>query len=84
MPKGDGIVRVRKETKGHAGKTITVAEGVPLAGDALRDLCSALKRLCGTGGTVKDGSIQIQGDHREKILQELSHRGFTAKAAGGS
>jgi translation initiation factor 1 len=82
-PKGDGIVRVRRETKGHGGKTVTVAEGIPLAGDALRGLCSELKRLCGTGGTVKDGAIQIQGDHREKIITELSRRGLTVKSAGG-
>lgn len=81
-PKGDGIVRVRVETKGHGGKTVTAAEGVPLAGDALRDLCSELKRLCGTGGTVKDGVIWIQGDHRDRILSELSRRGFVVKAAG--
>ncbi|MBP2673857.1 MAG: translation initiation factor [Deltaproteobacteria bacterium] len=82
-PKGDGIVRVRRETRGHGGKTVTAAEGIPLGGEALRELCSDLKRLCGTGGTVKDGVVQIQGDHREKILSELSRRGFTVKAAGG-
>jgi len=82
-PKGDGIIRVRRETKGRGGKTVTVLDGVPLTGDAMRDLCSALKQLCGTGGTVKDGMIQIQGDHREKIFTELSNRGFTAKIAGG-
>ncbi len=82
-PKGDGVVRVRRETRGHGGKTVTVAEGIPLAGDALRDLCSDLKRFCGTGGTLKDGAIQIQGDHREKIVAELSRRGFVVKSAGG-
>jgi len=82
-PKGDGIIRVRRETKGRGGKTVTILEGAPLAGDAMRDLCSALKQLCGTGGSAKDGLILIQGDHREKIIIELSRRGFTAKAAGG-
>jgi translation initiation factor 1 len=82
-PKGDGIVRVRRETKGHGGKTVTAAEGIPLAGDALRALCSELKRFCGTGGTVKDGVILIQGDHRDKIVAELARRGFAAKPAGG-
>ena len=81
--KGDGIIRVRRETKGRGGKTVTVIEGAPIAGDAMRDLCSALKQLCGTGGTTKDGMILIQGDHREKIVIELSRRGFTAKTAGG-
>ncbi len=82
-PRGDGIVRVRRETKGRGGKTVTIAEGVPLPGGALRDLCAELKCLCGTGGTIKDGVIQIQGDHREAILAELARRGFTVKSAGG-
>jgi translation initiation factor 1 len=82
-PAGDGIVRVRRETKGRGGKTVTTVSGVPLGGEPLRDLASGLKRLCGTGGTVKDGVIEIQGDHRETIVAELSSRGFTAKLAGG-
>jgi len=82
-PKGDGIVRVRRETKGRGGKTVTTAEGVPLSGEALRQLCAELKRRCGTGGTIKEGVIQIQGDHRETVLAELSRRGFTVKPAGG-
>ena len=83
VPKGDGIVRVRRETKGRGGKTVTAVDGVPLPEGALRELCADLKRRCGTGGTVKDGVIQIQGDHRETILGELSRRGFTVKPAGG-
>jgi translation initiation factor 1 len=82
-PAGDGIARVRRETKGRAGKTVTTVSGVPLGGEALRDLATDLKRRCGTGGTVKDGVIAIQGDHRETIVAELSRRGFTAKLAGG-
>jgi translation initiation factor 1 len=82
-PKGDGIVRVRRETKGRGGKTVTTAEEVPLSGEALRQLCAELKRRCGTGGTIKEGVIQIQGDHRETVLAELSRRGFTVKPAGG-
>ena len=82
-PKGDGIVRVRRETRGRGGKTVSTVDGVPLPEPALRDLCADLKRRCGTGGTVKNGVIQIQGDHRETILAELSRRGFTVKAAGG-
>jgi len=82
-PAGDGIVRVRRETKGRGGKTVTTVSGVPLGGEALRNLASDLKRRCGTGGTAKDGVIEIQGDHRETIAAELSHRGFTAKLAGG-
>jgi len=82
-PAGDGIVRVRRETKGRGGKTVTTVSGVPLGGDALRNLASDLKRRCGTGGTAKDGVIEIQGDHRETIVAELSRRGFTVKLAGG-
>ena len=82
-PPGDGIVRVRRETKGRGGKTVTTVSGVPLGGEALRNLASDLKRRCGTGGTAKDGVIEIQGDHRETIVAELSRRGFTVKPAGG-
>lgn len=83
IPAGDGTVRVRRETKGRGGKTVTAVSGVPLGGEALRNLASDLKRRCGTGGTVKDGVIEIQGDHREAIVAELTRRGFTAKLAGG-
>jgi translation initiation factor 1 len=77
------VIRVRRETKGRGGKTVTTVSGVPFAGEALRDMASELKRRCGTGGTVKDGVIEIQGDHRETIVAELSRRGFNAKSAGG-
>ena len=83
QPAGDGIVRVRRESKGRGGKTVTVIAGVPLSDDAVRILAGELKRRCGTGGTVKDGLIEIQGDHRELILAELAARGFKVKAAGG-
>ncbi|MGZ8460861.1 MAG: translation initiation factor Sui1 [Candidatus Deferrimicrobiaceae bacterium] len=82
-PAGDGVVRVRRETKGRGGKTVTTVTGVPLGGEALRDLASELTRRCGSGGTTKGGVIEIQGDHRETIVAELSLRGFTAKPAGG-
>jgi translation initiation factor 1 len=82
-PAGDGIVRVRRETKGRRGKTVTTVTGVPLGGEALRDLASELKRRCGTGGTAKDGVIEIQGDHRETVVAELTGRGFTVKRSGG-
>ena len=80
---GDEVIRVRRETKGRRGKTVTTVSGVPLAGEELRLLASELKRRCGTGGTEKDGVIEVQGDHRETIVAELSRRGFTAKLAGG-
>jgi translation initiation factor 1 len=79
----DGIVRVRRETQGCGGKTVTTISGVPLADDALAALASELKRRCGTGGTAKDGVIEIQGDHRDVLVAELERRGYTVKRAGG-
>ena len=80
---GDGIVRIRRETRGRKGKTVTTVSGVPLAGDGLRELARELKQRCGTGGALKDGVIEIQGDHREVLKSELDERGFTTKLAGG-
>ena len=82
-PRGDGIVRVRRETQGRGGKTVTTISGVPLAADTLSVLASDLKRRCGTGGTAKDGVIEIQGDHRDLLVAELEQRGYTVKRAGG-
>ncbi|MBD8189233.1 translation initiation factor Sui1 [Pseudomonas viridiflava] len=83
IPEGDGIARVRRESKGRGGKTVTTIAGVPLAEDALRDLAKALKQRCGTGGSLKDGVIEIQGDHVELLLAELTKKGFKAKKSGG-
>ena len=83
VPESDGKVRVRRETKGRNGKTVTTVSGVPLAADALRDLAGELKRLCGTGGAAKDGVIEIQGDHCERVLAALGERGYHAIRAGG-
>jgi translation initiation factor 1 len=80
---GDGIVRIQRESKGRGGKTVTVIKGVPLDDTALQKLAGELKRRCGTGGTVKDGLIEIQGDHRDLLMSELEKRGFKAKKAGG-
>lgn len=82
-PAGDGIVRVRPELKGRGGKTVTVVIGVPLAAEPLKALAAELKRRCGSGGTVKDGTIEIQGNHVELLLEELRQRGFKVKRAGG-
>jgi len=82
-PKAAGVVRVGRETKGRKGKGVTVVTGVPLGGGALDALASELKRLCGSGGTVRDGTIEIQGDHRDLLVAELAKRGWTAKRSGG-
>ncbi|TWH64428.1 translation initiation factor 1 [Azomonas agilis] len=83
VPAGDGIVRVRRETKGRGGKTVTTVTGVPLAEPELKELASALKRRCGTGGSLKDGIIEIQGDQVQLLVEELSQRGFQVKKSGG-
>ena len=82
-PRGDGIVRVRREVKGRRGKTVTTLSGVPLDPEALRALAGELKRRCGTGGSAKDGIIEIQGDHRDVLIAELESRGYEVKRAGG-
>lgn len=82
-PKGDGIVRVSQETKGRKGKGVTLIRGVPLAADALAALAKQLKANCGSGGTVKDGVIEIQGDHRDTVVAALQKQGMTVKRAGG-
>jgi translation initiation factor 1 len=82
-PATAAVVRVGRETKGRKGKGVTVVTGVPLAGAALDELGSRLKRLCGSGGTVKDGVIEIQGDHRDALVAELSKQGWNVKRSGG-
>jgi translation initiation factor 1 len=82
-PAGDGIVRVGRETKGRKGKGVTVIRGVPLAGDELAALATRLKKRCGSGGTVEAGVIEIQGDHRDLLLEELGKLGYTVRRSGG-
>ena len=82
-PHGDGNVRVGRETKGRKGKGVTVVTGLPLAGDELVALAKDLKARCGAGGTVRDGIIEIQGDHRDRLVAELQTRGYRAKKSGG-
>jgi translation initiation factor 1 len=77
----DGVVRLFREKGGRGGKTVTVVRGLPAA-DVDRQV-SDLKRLCGAGGTVRDGAIEIQGDHRERIAQRLQRQGYQVKLAGG-
>jgi translation initiation factor 1 len=82
-PQGDGIVRVSRETKGRKGKGVTLVTGVLLDEDGFQKLATELKRKCGAGGTVKEGVIEIQGDHRDLLVAELAKRGYTVKRAGG-
>ena len=79
----DGIVRVGRETKGRKGKGVTIVTGVPLAAEELSDLAKQLKAKCGAGGTLKQGVIEIQGDHRDTVVRLLQDRGFTVKRSGG-
>ena len=76
-------MRVQRESKGRKGKTVTLISGVPLEDTALKTLMGDLKRSCGAGGSLKDGIIEIQGDHRDAIVAELKKRGFPVKLAGG-
>lgn len=83
IPSGDGVVRIRRETKGRGGKTVTALSGFCLAEEDLKELATVLKRRCGSGGTLKDGVIEIQGDHVALLLTELVNKGFKAKKSGG-
>lgn len=83
IARGDGIVRVSRETKGRAGKGVSIIHGLGLAPAELEKLCTQLKKRCGSGGTVKAGTIEIQGEHRDTLVAELSKLGYTVKKAGG-
>ena len=81
--KSDGIVRIMRDRKHRGGKTVTVITGVPASNEVITTLAQQLKKLCGSGGTVKDGVIEIQGDHCEKVQAKLSELGYKVKRAGG-
>lgn len=81
--RGDGVIRVGRETKGRKGAGVTVISGVPLPAAELAALAGELKRLCGAGGTVHPGTIEIQGDHRDKVIAALARPGWTIKRVGG-
>jgi translation initiation factor 1 len=81
--KSDGIVRVMRDRKGRGGKTVTVINGVMGSEAELDALAQQLKKLCGSGGTVKDGNIEIQGDHCDKVMAKLTALGYKVKRAGG-
>ncbi|KLN96688.1 stress response translation initiation inhibitor YciH [Moellerella wisconsensis] len=82
-PKGDGIVRIRRETSGRKGKGVCVITGLDLDDSALAKLAAELKKKCGCGGAIKDGNIEIQGDKRDLIKQLLEGMGHKVKLAGG-
>ena len=77
------VVRVSRETKGRGGKAVTLVKGISLPINDLEALGKQLKAACGSGGTVKDGVIEVQGEHIERIVALLSARGYKAKRAGG-
>ncbi|MDN5279888.1 MAG: translation initiation factor 1 [Clostridiales bacterium] len=79
----DGIVRVSRETKGRKGSGVTLIKGLSGSEDELKKLTTLLKRKCGAGGALKDGIIEIQGEHRDKLVEELQKLGYKAKKAGG-
>jgi translation initiation factor 1 len=78
---GDGIVRVSRESKGRGGKTVTLVRGLSIDDAALTLLGKRLRSACGTGGTVKDGVLEVQGDHAERVIAWLQAEGFVVKRA---
>ena len=80
---GDGTVRVWRDRKGRRGKTVTVVKGLPGGDAALAEIATTLRRLCGSGGTVSDGNVEVQGDHRERVAARLTELGYRVKLAGG-
>lgn len=80
---GTPRVRVGRETSGRSGKGVSVITGLPLSAADLEALATKLKKLCGAGGAVRDGIIEIQGDHRDRLVTELIKLGYEAKRAGG-
>ena len=83
LKKSDGIVRVMRDRKGRGGKTVTVINGMIGSEAELTTLAQQLKKLCGSGGTIKDGNIEIQGDHSEKVMAKLTALGYKVKRVGG-
>jgi translation initiation factor 1 len=83
QPARDGVVTVSREVSGRKGKGVSVVSGLPLGAPDLAALATTLKRCCGSGGTARDGRIEIQGEHRERIAAELSKLGYRVKRAGG-
>ena len=83
LPKTDGVVRVSLQTKGRGGKSVTLVKGLPLDALALAALAKQLRTACGTGGTVKDGVVEVQGDHVTTVMAALQKQSYVVKRAGG-
>ena len=83
VPAGLAKVRVGRETSGRSGKGVSVITGLPLGAEELETLATRLKKLCGAGGAVRDGTIEIQGEHRDRLVAELAKLGYEAKRSGG-
>ncbi len=83
MPKGDGVVRVSRETKGRGGKTVMIVRGLDLEPAALAAIGKQLRTACGAGGTTGDGVLEVQGDHCERVMAWLANDGWVVKRAGG-
>ncbi len=83
VPQGDGIVRLKRETKGRKGKGVSTVNGLLVNNSELKKIAKELKKICGCGGAVKDGIIEIQGDQRNVIKVFLEKKGFEVKLAGG-
>ena len=82
-PKGDGVVRIQKQTSGRKGSGVSVISGLDLSDEELKKLAAELKKRCGCGGSVKNGMIEIQGEKRDLLKQLLEQKGFTVKLSGG-
>jgi translation initiation factor 1 len=79
----DGTIRIRREVKGRRGKQVTVVDGFAGGADGLKRIATHLKRICGSGGSIKDNCVIIQGDHRKRVQAELVKQGYPVKLAGG-
>jgi translation initiation factor 1 len=83
LPPGGQVAHIRREKKGRRGKTVTVVSNLQLSAEDMKALAKHLKQACGSGGTVKDGNVEIQGDHRDKVAGELAELGYKTKFVGG-
>ena len=83
LPPHEQTVYLHRDSRGRGGKTVTLVKKLVLSENDMKALAARLKQVCGSGGTVKDGVIEIQGEHREKIAEELKRLGYKVKIAGG-